>query len=363
MLTRSSIILGWFVMQFFGLFLYSPKSHATVVLQYHHISNQTPAITSISPTLFEQHLDYLKQNRFKVLSLEEFIRYLEKAEGFPTKSVLITFDDGYRSIYDIAFPLLKKYKYPFTVFVNTQPLQQELQQFMNWEELQNIIDYGGAIANHTHSHPHMILKNKLQLKHSKAQSNREEIKIAERLLSNKLSKYHRVFAYPYGEFDPQVKSIVEELGYIAFGQHSGVVGTFSDQFSMPRFPFGGRFGKMEDFKLKVNSRALQVKHAILLDENENVLESQLIPHQVEKLKLLVKLSKPHSRLAINCFASDGSQLEQDLTNGGLTFTLKNSLSEGRSRINCTAASDIEGAFYWFSLPLVRADARGEFYQK
>jgi len=90
----------------------SSNVNATVVLQYHHIDENTPKSTSLSPKLFEQHLDYLQDNDYRVLSMSEFISSLAEPEESRAKSVVITFDDGYQSIYKNAFPLLKERKLP-----------------------------------------------------------------------------------------------------------------------------------------------------------------------------------------------------------------------------------------------------------
>lgn len=355
------IVLSWLFAVVLGLFLCPLKTQSAVVLQYHHISNSTPEITSLSPELFAKHLEYLDENNFKVLNLETFIRHLELAKPFPDKSILITFDDGYRSIFDTAFPLLKKYNYPFTVFVNTEPLEQKLEQFMTWQELQTIIDYGGAIANHSVSHPHMIRKNQNQSANLRTKSNRQEIKNAEKVLAMNLTKIHKVFAYPYGEFDNQIKHELDKQGYFAFGQHSGAVGKNADRLALPRFPFGGRFGEMEDFVLKVNSQALEVKAAILLDENDEILESQLIPNTVDTVKLFIRLIESQNHLVITCFASDGSRLQSQKYKQGMLFIFKNKKWEGRGRINCTAATDDSGSFYWFSQPLIKANISGDYF--
>ncbi len=359
--SATSVFNCWFFVFVVGLFIWPIKSQAAVVLQYHHISNSTPEVTSLSPELFAQHLEYLHKNNFNILNLETFIRHVEGAKPFPNKSVLITFDDGYRSIFDNAFPLLKKYNYPFTVFVNTQPLEQKLEQFMTWNELQAIIDYGGAVANHSVSHPHMIPQNQDHSSRSKIKVNQLEIEKAERALSINLSKYYKVFAYPYGEFDNQVKTLIGKQGYIAFGQHSGAVGENFDSLALPRFPFGGRYGRMEDFILKVNSQALEVKAAILLDENDHILESHLIPNTVKTLKLFLQPLKKHAHLVVTCFAPDGSPLKNKKHKNGLIYVLNDYSSFGRGRINCTAASEIPGSFYWFSQPLIKADADGNYY--
>ncbi len=135
----------------FTLFLSAPAFSA-VILQYHHVSTTTPASTSISPTLFVAHLDYIEQNNYEVWALPKVIGYLKAANDLPDNVVVITFDDAYDSIYEAAYPLLKQKKMPFTVFVATEPAQQKLKSFMTWAQLREISEHGATVANHTHTH-------------------------------------------------------------------------------------------------------------------------------------------------------------------------------------------------------------------
>ena len=87
------------------------QPHA-VIAQYHHVDDNTPASTSISPELFVQHMQYLQENNFNVLPLESVIETLRNKEALPEKTLVITFDDGYKSIYDTAFPILRQLNFP-----------------------------------------------------------------------------------------------------------------------------------------------------------------------------------------------------------------------------------------------------------
>ncbi len=93
------IVAGW-----------APSASALVVLQYHHISDKTPKSTSTSTALFEAHLQYLEDNQFNVMDIRELRKLIKKKATPPDRTVIITFDDGYRSVYDNAYPLLKKRK-------------------------------------------------------------------------------------------------------------------------------------------------------------------------------------------------------------------------------------------------------------
>src|SRR5690606_39010930 len=131
-------------------------AQAAVILQYHHVSDDMPASTSTSPALFKQHLQYLADNDFVVKSLPDVITALKAGKDLPDKTVAITFDDSYRSVYDVAFPLLQEYQFPFTVFINTALVGSNPRDFMGWEEIKAMSDAGVVIANHTHTHPHLV---------------------------------------------------------------------------------------------------------------------------------------------------------------------------------------------------------------
>ena len=77
------------------------------VLVYHHVSEETPASTSVSPAQFRSHLQLLTDQHFNVIALDQALTALQRGEALPERAVAITFDDGYRNIYDNALPLLE----------------------------------------------------------------------------------------------------------------------------------------------------------------------------------------------------------------------------------------------------------------
>jgi biofilm PGA synthesis lipoprotein PgaB len=129
--------------------------HATIVL-YHHISETTPPSTSVPPARFREHLDHLRDNGFHVMALPELLTALQTRQQVPDKTVAITFDDGYISIYDTAFPMLQEYGFPFSVFINTQPHDDNQSGYMSWAQIREMSDAGVTIANHMENHPHMV---------------------------------------------------------------------------------------------------------------------------------------------------------------------------------------------------------------
>ena len=336
---------------------------ATVILQYHHVSKDTPPSTSISPELFEQHLDYLRDNEFRVISLQQLILLLRKRSPLPDKSVVITFDDGYRSIYENALPRLKARNFPFTVFVNTRPLIQKLAHFMSWEQLKFLISNNGQVANHSMTHPHMIRRLAGETESQWRSRMRLEVINAQSSLESKLGVTIKAFAYPYGEYDPSLKALLAELDFVALAQHSGAVSIDSDLQALPRFSFGGNYGAMPEFATKINTLALPVDSVQLLNEDAKPLASHVLSPSVSRPRLKIRLQPGYSGLDLNCFFSGEGKVARQSSAGEFTFAPQNSLPVGRSRYNCTAPSGAKGRFYWYSQPWIRPEMDGSWYDE
>lgn len=91
-------------------------SNRVAVLEYHHIDPQASEYT-LTPDAFKQHLEVLKANHYHVISMQEFIGFLNGQRSVPPDAVVITFDDGYESFYKYAYPLLKEENMVATNFI------------------------------------------------------------------------------------------------------------------------------------------------------------------------------------------------------------------------------------------------------
>jgi len=328
--------------------------HAAVVLQYHHISDSTPAATSTSPQRFMSHLDYLARNRFRVLPLPELVAKLRRGDSLPDKAVAITFDDGYRSLYETAFPLLKARNWPFTVFINTLPHDQGLSHFLSWSQLRLMAGQGATIANHTHSHPHLLRRLPGESDSQWRQRIQGEITTAENRIREQLGVSHRLLAYPYGEYDPMLLSLLEEMDFAAFGQHSGPLASHSHLQALPRFPFGGRYGDDDDFALKVQSLPFP------LAQRPSLLDTVLSGKRLQPLlRLQLAQSLPAER--VHCFATGQGEIAVVRRSTWIEVRAPAPVPVGRSRYNCTAASSEPGRFYWYSQLWMRKQDDGSWY--
>ncbi len=341
--------------------LWCAQLHATVVLQYHHVSDTTPPSTSVTPELFEQHLDYLAAEGFHVASLPEIVAKLKKDEALPDKTVVLTFDDAYSSVYDIAFPLMKARNWPFTVFVNTNPIDNQRKGFATWDQLREMAEQGGTIANHSTAHGFLPRRASGESEAQWRQRITKEIMTAEQRIKEETGQSHKVLAYPYGEFDKRVQALLRELGFIAFAQNSGPLAPHNDLLALPRFPFGGVFGAPDDFALKASTRPMPATAiARCTDRDCEQPLDDVVVAQGQRPVLAITVKNKSLLPAINCFASRQGAIETWVDGNTLYTRANEPLSPGRTQYNCTAPSGERGRFFWLSQQWLVTDKDGNW---
>jgi hypothetical protein len=133
------------------------KGYQTVpVLSYHGFSKTTDDSMTVTETAFEEQMRFLKQNGYRVITMKEFFDFLDFKRPIPRKSVVITIDDGWRSAYDIALPILKRYGYPATLFVYTDLIMRS-NKTLTWEHVSELAGSGiMTIQCHTKTHRNLV---------------------------------------------------------------------------------------------------------------------------------------------------------------------------------------------------------------
>ncbi len=305
-----------------------------VLLVYHRFSDDEPKSTSTSPDLFKQHLEYLKENEYKVLPLKKVIKNLNAKEDLPEKCVSLTADDGFLSFYTEAFPLLVRYQFPMSVFVSTESIDKNYDLMMSWNQLKNMTPLVD-VYNHSTKHLHLVNQDALTLKN--------EISFAQERITKELGTNDKFFAYPYGEFDNTTYSYLGSFGYTAFGQQSGVASQSSDFLNLPRFSMSGPYAKMDSFSLKVQTVHMPIK---------NDSPKSLIISNDYKPTLDLVFSRPltsYEKNNFSCFVSgqDVADLQWSSLQS-VSVQSKAPLLIGRSRYNCTMPYKDKGRYYWYS---------------
>lgn len=303
-----------------------------VVVMYHRIGEEMDfSSTSVSKEQFESHVSLLENEKYTVWPLEKLSLALRSGETIPDHTVAITFDDAYRTIYDIAWPRLKRAGMPFTIFVATKSVDSGASGFMSWDQIREMTVDGVTIGNHTHTHLHMV---KASLEH-----NRQEIRRARRRLFEELSVNPRLFAYPYGEASSELRDLVIAEGFeAAFGQHSGVAHSEDDIFYIPRFTFNKQYGDFLRFRRAVNAMPLPVEDITpanpLIAANPPAFGFSVSAD----LRGLHQLACYHSRF--------GKVELMRLGERRIEIRFAEPFRTGRSRLNCTLPGP-NGRWRWF----------------
>jgi biofilm PGA synthesis lipoprotein PgaB len=328
-------------------------NHA-VILQYHHVSAEMPAITSISPTGFLEHLTYLEQQGFLVTPLDQVISALSAKKPLPDKTVVITFDDAYLNIYQTAWPMIAAKGWSFSLFVSTELVGSNPALYMDWDQVRELHDAGVLIGNHTMHHTHLLRKQAGETDEQWLARVRGEITGAQDTLESKLGQVKKIFAYPYGEYSDQVKQQVKALDYIGLGQQSGAIGESTDWQEVPRFPASGIYSDLTTLQEKLLTLPLPVTSPspdslLSLEETRPILSVDLGDGQfrIEQLACFATAQGP-----IEIIAQQANQFRT---------RARVDLPVGRSRYNCTVPTLDGSRYFWFSQPWIRRNVDGSWY--
>lgn len=214
------------------------------IISYHEIADKSETLDptyAVSAQNFKSQMEWLISNGFHFISIDDVLKFRLHKKALPPKAVLITFDDGYRSVYDNAFPVVKQYKIPVVVALVGSWLVQEEKvdfdghimnrdKFLTKENLREMVDSGLVeIASHTYdSHRGIVAnpQNNMQpamvarlYKNGKYETDVEyERRIYADLLKNNqfLESYTgrkpRIMVWPYGSYNAHTTKIAKSLG-------------------------------------------------------------------------------------------------------------------------------------------------------
>jgi peptidoglycan/xylan/chitin deacetylase (PgdA/CDA1 family) len=313
-------------------------SSNAVVFSYHRVGESRYPSTNITIKQFEAHLAELKSGGYNVLPIPKIIMAIKNRESLPNRTVGISFDDAYSSIYEKAWPRLKSYDFPFTIFISTDPIDKKIANFMTWIQINEMAKAGVTIGSHTSSHLHMPTATE--------KTNIEELERSQKSLAKALGIKSNIFAYPYGETSLNIKALVKKSGFLAaFGQHSGAFDQTSEIFNLPRFSINEAYAGIERFRLAANTLALQISDFTPADPFLTSNNPPAIGFTItSNFKSLNQLS---------CFTSHAGQTRIEiLSNKRVEIRADQPFPIGRTRLNCTLQG-IKGRWHWFGRQFYR----------
>jgi peptidoglycan/xylan/chitin deacetylase (PgdA/CDA1 family) len=195
-----------------------------VIFGYHRfVKTVKRPDTEITPEAFEAQMQELKNKNISVIPMQDFLAWRRGEKAIPPKSAIITFDDGWKSQYDVAWPILKKFNYPVTLFIYTEGIRPghfSGGESMGWEHLAEMRDAGVDIQGHSATHSDLrkpydkVAKKKLSPEEYEAWLQKELIG-SKQMIEQKLGVKVNCFAVPYGFHNDHIRDVAIKGGYEA----------------------------------------------------------------------------------------------------------------------------------------------------
>jgi len=206
-------------------------NYCVPVLMYHSVSPQASKKNrlAVSPQSFERQMRFLKTLRYNVVAIEDLAAMVREGKKLPARTVAVTFDDGYEDNYTYAFPVLKKYGFPATVFIIVNEVGRAAGDRLSWQEILSMQEAGNiTFGSHgLNPEPLVNLTSQEQVK--------REISDSKSILEERLTRPVCVFSYPEGRFNSSIRSLVIQAGYsVAVTTNPGKGFPNDDVFALKR---------------------------------------------------------------------------------------------------------------------------------
>ena len=206
------------------------------ILTYHSI-DKTGSIISTSPDKFRSQMQHLRNKRFNIISLNDIVTHIREDSTLPSRSVAITFDDGFKNFYAVAYPILKEYGFSATIFLvpgycgknnqwDGQPNEIPILDLLDWNEIGEMANNGIEFGAHTMHHSDL---SKLSIDQA-----HQEIVDSKLVIQRHIEKDVFFFAYPYGIMTEKIRRIAIKQYFGACSTQLGLVSQQSDIYCLPR---------------------------------------------------------------------------------------------------------------------------------
>ncbi len=211
-----------------------PKVLSVPILTFHALDNRS-SIISFLPKVFRHGIARLHENGYRTLTLTDAAASLRTAQPLPARSFVMTFDDGYQSVYDEAFPVMREHGMRATVFLTVgkaQPSRDNRlpsmsdRSMLNWREISEMADHGISFGAHTLTHPDLtrVPPERMQ----------EEIHRSKIVIEDRLGSPVNSFAYPYGRYDQESYDVVGRYFSCACSDRLGMATHQSKPYALER---------------------------------------------------------------------------------------------------------------------------------
>lgn len=318
-----------------GMLMGIPAARAAdsaVVFMYHRFDDARFPTANTRADQLDAHIAELKNGGYTVWPLPRIVAALKSGQSLPEKTVGLSIDDAWITVYRNAWPKLKAAGLPFTLFVVSDETDRGGGEYMSWEQIREMAQSGlVTIGSQGAGHPHMPALAPAGIA--------DDLARAALRFQAELGAVPKLFAWPFGEMSRQSEQVLRAAGYeAAFGQHSGPAWFGSDPYFLPRFALNETYGEIERFRLAARTIALPAIDVTpadpKLDANNPPLFGFTLAHDVPGMELLA------------CYASHEGKVVTEQLGPRVEVRMQRPFPSGRGRLNCTIPT-LDGRWRWF----------------
>lgn len=341
---------------FLGFGNSEPKeiSFSAVILSYESISDATAPRKSTPPHIFARQIEELKQKGFEVWRLSDIMRAIQTGAKMPSKLAAISFDGGHKSVIEVAFPILEKYNFPFSVFISRDFADYKSivknPLYMNLEDLKKLAD-SKLVEFGNNSLGFESLAKKKPDESNKDWSQRVLTSIDEnaKWIQQNFGRT-RLFAYPKGEVSQDLENIIKRKRLYAFTKTDGAASLYSPLTKIPRFDLTGLGKDIYAFKNKLMAVPFPLKDI-------NYPQDDLLKTNIRPMLIIDIYTGKYRIDRLKCFDQNGFNLPfksefikaKPKTNSVYRIKIRSreELKTGAS-YNCVMPHESQARFFWFS---------------
>ncbi len=237
---RLNIIFGIILAVILLFAGYLRRQYVVPIAMYHSVNPQeNPFIQRliVYPETFQRQMRFLKEKRYNVVALESLADLIKNQKNIPPRTIAITFDDGYKDNYINAFPILKKYNLPATIFIIVNEMGRP--DRLSWEEIKEM-QSSGLISFGSHTLGPLPLTDI-----ESPEEVKKQIFDSKKILEEKLGTLITMFSYPAGRFDEKIRQLVIDAGYkAAVATNPGKKYSDNDVFALKRIRISENAGNL-----------------------------------------------------------------------------------------------------------------------
>jgi peptidoglycan/xylan/chitin deacetylase (PgdA/CDA1 family) len=209
------VALGLFAPRCFAAEAVSPENPNVTILVYHRFGPTVADSMTMTTSVFEWQLDYIRKHGYSVVPLADVVSYVKGRGRLPPRAVAITADDGHRSLFTVMKPLIERERIPVTLFIYPSAISNA-SYTMTWEQLAALKATGlFSIESHSYWHPNFRTEKKRLSADEYRKFVEMQLTKPRQVLARRLDSSAEMLAWPFGIYDDELIAAARRAGYVA----------------------------------------------------------------------------------------------------------------------------------------------------